>query len=29
LRAHKEALLYAAAHREQANAWFSEAEVAR
>jgi ABC-type nitrate/sulfonate/bicarbonate transport system substrate-binding protein len=29
LRAHKEALLYAAAHREQANAWFSEPEVAR
>jgi ABC-type nitrate/sulfonate/bicarbonate transport system substrate-binding protein len=29
LRAHKEALLYAAMHRDQANAWFSEPEVAR
>jgi ABC-type nitrate/sulfonate/bicarbonate transport system substrate-binding protein len=29
LRAHKEALLYAATHREQANAWFQEPEVAR
>jgi ABC-type nitrate/sulfonate/bicarbonate transport system substrate-binding protein len=29
LRAHKEALLYAATHREQANAWFLEPEVAR
>ena len=29
LRAHKEALLYAATHREQANSWFQEPEVAR
>jgi sulfonate transport system substrate-binding protein len=29
LRAHKEALLYAATHRDQANAWFQEPEVAR
>jgi sulfonate transport system substrate-binding protein len=29
LRAHKEALLYAATHQEQANAWFREPEVAR
>jgi sulfonate transport system substrate-binding protein len=29
LRAHKEALLYAATHRDQANLWFGEPEVAR
>jgi sulfonate transport system substrate-binding protein len=29
LRAHKEALLYAATHRDQANSWFREPEVAR
>ena len=29
LRAHKEALLYAATHRDQANLWFQEPEVAR
>jgi sulfonate transport system substrate-binding protein len=29
LRAHKEALLYAATHRDQANSWFQEPEVAR
>jgi ABC-type nitrate/sulfonate/bicarbonate transport system substrate-binding protein len=29
LRAHKEALLYAVTHRDQANAWFQEPEVAR
>jgi ABC-type nitrate/sulfonate/bicarbonate transport system substrate-binding protein len=29
LRAHKEALLYAATHRDQANSWFGEPEVAR
>jgi sulfonate transport system substrate-binding protein len=29
LRAHKEALLYAATHHEQSNAWFREPEVAR
>jgi ABC-type nitrate/sulfonate/bicarbonate transport system substrate-binding protein len=29
LRTHKEALLYAATHREQANTWFQEPEVAR
>jgi ABC-type nitrate/sulfonate/bicarbonate transport system substrate-binding protein len=29
LRAHKEALLYAATHRDQANVWFQEPEVAR
>jgi sulfonate transport system substrate-binding protein len=29
LRAHKEALLYAATHRDQVNSWFQEPEVAR
>ena len=29
LRAHKEALLYAATHRDQTDAWFSEPEIAR
>ena len=29
LRAHKEALLYAATHRDQVNLWFQEPEVAR
>jgi ABC-type nitrate/sulfonate/bicarbonate transport system substrate-binding protein len=29
LRAHKEALLYAATHHDQVNAWFQEPEVAR
>ena len=29
LRAHKEALLYAATHQDQANSWFREPEVAR
>ena len=29
LRAHKEALLYAATHRDRANSWFQEPEVAR
>jgi sulfonate transport system substrate-binding protein len=29
LRAHKEALLYAATHQDQTNAWFREPEVAR